>query len=69
MNEDQFGTKEQRIAVREAVEALAAFTRRLDLCKELGIACALEQRTEGPWHYIAHFTKTTLILPSSSDDL
>jgi hypothetical protein len=68
MIDNEFGTQEQRIAVREATDALAAFNRRLDLCKALGVACEIRRHTEGPWTYTAAFTKTTMILPARRDD-
>ena len=59
---NDYGTPEERDAVKAACEAIRVLNRRLDVCADLGIKCRLE--ASGRSGYIAEFTKTTSILPS-----
>lgn len=63
--DNQFGTAEERSAVRYALIALKEFNSKLAICSSLGIACHL--KPEGK-QFVADFTVTTNILPALSDE-
>lgn len=65
MDDNEFGTAEERAAVRAALLALKDFNRKLIDCRSLRIECRLER--DG-LSYLADFEKRTPILPSGADD-
>lgn len=60
MSTPEFGTDEERTAVRDALEALAAFNKHVDFLLSLGVSTDLETKGRG---FVATFTKTITILP------
>lgn len=60
MDDNRYGTAEERTAVTSALKSLKELNSKLEICAGLGIACRLEQHGRG---YLAEFTKTTRIVP------
>lgn len=67
MMDDEFGTLDERIAVRDACIALREFNARLNACRRLSIECTLTK--DGIITYSADFRKFITILLGNEGDL